>query len=90
MAKRKRRHRITETLDLPLEVFPDTGKATLFSRSCLVLENHGGVLEYAAGLVRVITPDGIARVTGENLALRVLDAEKIEISGALASLEFEE
>ena len=92
MNKRKKRlvrHAI-RLLDLPEELDPSTPRLTAHGRSGMLVENHMGVLRYAADKVQLITGAGTLSITGEGLTLRLLGQEQVYISGELRSWEYED
>ena len=87
--KIKLRRRIVEALDLPMETVLDVPRLTVLGNEKLLVENHKGVYEYYPNYVRLRTGCGMLRVGGEDLALEELGAERLLISGLLASFEYE-
>ncbi|MCE5234426.1 MAG: sporulation protein YqfC [Clostridiaceae bacterium] len=87
--KIKLRRRIMEALDLPMETVLDVPRLTVLGREKLLVENHKGVYEYYPSFVRLKTGCGMLRVGGEELALEELGAERLFISGRIASFEYE-
>ena len=55
----------------------------------MLIENHMGILRYAADEAQLITGAGTLRVTGEGLTLRQLGQEQVMISGTLQGWSYE-
>jgi len=75
--------RAIRLLDLPEELDPATPRLTVHGRGDMLLENHMGVLCYAADEVQLLTGAGTLTVTGEGLTLCLLAREQVYISGEL-------
>lgn len=93
MAKNKRKiklgRRVAETLDIPEEMFSGLPKLTLQARETLLVENHKGIFECGESVLRLHTACGILRITGEQLTLRELSAERLYVSGEICTIEYE-
>ncbi|MCL2695299.1 MAG: YabP/YqfC family sporulation protein [Clostridiales bacterium] len=91
MDKKKKRltRGVIRLLDLPEELHPNTPRLTVYGRNDMLVENHMGILRYAANEAQLVTGAGTLRVTGEGLTLRLLGQEQVVISGALSSWEYE-
>lgn len=87
--KIKLKRRIIEALDLPMEAAFDVPRLTMLGTERALVENHKGIYEYYPSYVRLQTGCGMLRVGGEALALRELSTERLLISGAIASVEYE-
>lgn len=82
--------RLLRALDLPEEVDLSVVKCTMLGGSDLLIENHRGILRYDADCVRLMTTEGVLRVTGEALVLTEFGGERIYLRGRIAGWVFEE
>ena len=64
MGKRRKtwKRAILRSLDLPEEADGETVRVTMLGRDSLLVENHGGVLQFSAQAVRLFDGDGVLRV----------------------------
>jgi sporulation protein YqfC len=53
------------------------------------VENHKGIYEYYPNFVRLQTGIGILKVTGEELTLKELSAQRLYVDGKISSFEYE-
>ena len=75
-----------ERFDLPVEAL-GYGRIVLSGNSHLMIENHGGVLEYAEDIVVVALKKGRLRVRGSGLCLSAIDGDSIVIGGKIQVME---
>jgi sporulation protein YqfC len=81
--------KIIEALDLPMETALDVPRLTILGTERVLVENHKGIYEYYESFVRLQTGSGILKVGGEDLAIEELSAERLLVSGKIASVEYE-
>lgn len=81
--------RFLRAMDLPEEVDPHVPKLTMLGGSDLMVENHTGILQYNDELVRLMTHEGIIRITGKNLALTEFGSERVYLRGRITGWMFE-
>ncbi len=99
MAKTRRRkpgkkaHRLRrsllKSLDLPEETSGAAPKCTLLGRSDLLVENHGGVLQYGPDCIRLYTSEGVLAISGEELLLSELGKERAYVEGRVQGITYE-
>jgi sporulation protein YqfC len=77
------KRRLAEALELPKDVMLDLPVVTLVGNEEMLLSNHKGVLEYAAGMVRISTSLGVLKVAGSDLVLKTIDAENVAVVGKI-------
>ena len=75
---------------MPEEVDFCVVKCTMLGDSDLLIENHKGILLYDADCVRLMTPDGVLRVTGEALVLTEFASDSMYLRGRITGWAFEE
>lgn len=78
---------IAERLHLPEDALMGGIKVTLSGDSCLVAENHGGILEYTDS--RVVLAAGKRRlsVTGTELVISAMNRTELALRGKISSVE---
>ena len=86
---RSRFRRVLRALDLPEEVDLNVPKFTMLGNTDLLVENHRGILQYNEGLIRLVTADGVVRITGTGLELTEFGSERVLVRGALNGWCFE-
>ena len=73
--------RIAGMLELPQDIILDLPRITMLGNKQLLVENHKGIIEYTASLVRIKVNQGEVLVKGQDLTLGNLQAEQILIEG---------
>ncbi|OPY57773.1 MAG: YabP family protein [Pelotomaculum sp. PtaU1.Bin035] len=86
--KRKFKRQLSDFLEIPGDVMLDLPKIVLVGNIQLFIENHRGIIEYTADVVRVSVGEGEVAVAGENLTLRNLLPDELHIEGKIRSLSF--
>jgi sporulation protein YqfC len=82
------REEIAERFDLPAET-AGVVKVTLVGRRRLLVENHRGILEYAADHIAVSGGKIRVNIIGSGLELCAMDRDALLVTGMIASLELE-
>ena len=82
------RERIGRDLQLPEEIDPALTRLTWVGRNALYIENHGGIREFSASLLRVETAGGVLRIEGEELELEEVGRNLLAVSGRIASASY--
>jgi sporulation protein YqfC len=92
MDKRRRpwKRTVLRALDLPEEADGETVKVTMIGHDHLLVENHQGVLQFAADVVRLYSGDGVVRVEGDGLTLVEFSAGRAVVRGRIAGWWFED
>ncbi len=78
--------KITNALELPKEVTLDYPKITLMGDESLTVENHKGLIEFSQTVIRLNTKIYILKVSGENLDIKNISEDEIEIFGRITAL----
>ena len=81
---------ILRSLDLPEEADGETVRVTMLGRDSLLVENHGGILQFSAQAVRLFDGDGVLRVEGTELTLAELCAGRALVRGRISGWHFED
>ena len=80
--------RAVDRFDLPGEVLLDLPRITVTGGQRLVVENHQGLLDYAAELIVVAGGRVTLKIIGNGLELRAMNAEALLITGDVFQIEF--
>jgi sporulation protein YqfC len=78
--------RLGVILDVPADALGTVPRVTLTGSTSLLVENHGGVLEYGERLVRIRTGRRELAVEGEGLRIRAMDRHGITVTGRIAAV----
>ncbi|NLW56022.1 MAG: sporulation protein YqfC [Firmicutes bacterium] len=90
-AKRARlRAKVADFFELPSEIVLDLPRLVLTGKQRLLIENHRGIKEYAKALIRLSTPVGTLRISGQDLEILAIAQEQVEIEGRIDQIEWEE
>ena len=81
--------RLSELLEIPVELSTDNPKITVVGFEQLYIENHKGILEYQDYFVRLNTNIGIVNINGFNLELAEMTSDDILVTGKIDSIDFE-
>ena len=82
--------RFLRAIDLPEEVDGHVPKLTMLGGSDLMVENHTGILQYGADLVRLMTEEVVIRIVGKSLELTEFGTERVYLRGTISGWMFEE
>ncbi len=85
-----RLRRLLRALDLPEESDARVPKFTMLGASDLMVENHSGILQYNEELVRLMTPEGVVRITGRGLELTEFGGERVYLRGKILGWAYED
>jgi sporulation protein YqfC len=77
-----------EMLDLPGEVVAGVARIEITGGREIIIENHGGILEYGPNEIDVNSDGVILRIQGDGLEIRAMTATELSIRGMVLSLEF--
>lgn len=78
--------KITAVLDLPQEVTLDYPKIIVTGDESIIVENHKGLIELSQTVIRLNTKIYILKITGENLDIKSISEEEIEITGRITGI----
>ena len=91
---RKRKHAnavlrtVTDLFDLPSELLAGLPRISMAGREDLFVENHQGIIECMQTRIRFQTNAGAVRITGTDLVLKHMGAERLAIHGGIEAVEF--
>lgn len=86
---KKFKRQFADIFEIPGDVLLDLPKIIIVGNMQLQIENHHGILEYTADIVRISTGEGEVAVRGENLMLRNLLPDELCIEGLIRTLSFD-
>ncbi|MBP2645735.1 MAG: sporulation protein YqfC [Firmicutes bacterium] len=87
--RRGKMERIAALLEIPDDIVLDLPRITMLGNKQLLVENHKGIIEYTASLVRIRLNQGELIIAGENLTLGNLQTEQILFEGIVAEIKYE-
>ncbi len=79
---------VTDMFDLPPDLLMGLPRISLAGREDMFVENHRGIIECTQKRIRFQTSAGIVIVTGAELVLKHVGAERIAIHGGIDTVEF--
>ena len=82
--------KISNALDLPTDAILNLPRYVLVSNTSLLIENHNGILEYRAQIIRIAVNDGVINIVGNDLEIEELSNQSILICGHITSLTWPE
>lgn len=78
---------LSDALELPLDVALDIPKITIIGDLKVDIENHKGIIEYTSELIRINSKIGIIKIIGEDLEIKNIFSEEININGRVENVE---
>ena len=78
--------KITSILDMPKEVTLNYPKITVLGEESVVVENHKGLIELSQTVIRLNTTMYLLKITGENLDIKSITGDDIEIVGKIPGI----
>ena len=85
---KKRLAKISNAMEIPLEIITGLPKISLTGNCELYLENHCGIIQYTSERVRARTKIGEITVCGKELILTGLTTCTLTISGEICSIGY--
>lgn len=79
--------RMAKLLDLPSDIVLNVPKTTVVGGVQVFIENHGGLLAYGPGEVRIRTAQGEIVVTGSRLQIGSILPRELVIDGRISHIE---
>lgn len=74
---------------VPGEISITTPKLTAFSNEKVVVGNYKGIVLYSDKNIEINTDKYLLKIKGENLSIKYMTKEELEICGGVLSIEFE-
>ena len=78
--------KISDILDMPKEVTLNYPKITVLGEESVEVENHKGLLELSQSVIRLNTSMYLLKITGENLDIKSITGDDIEIIGKITGI----
>jgi sporulation protein YqfC len=88
IAKRTLR-KTTNLLDLPKETVLGISRLIVLGREEILIENHGGIIDYSSERIRISSKPGSVMIDGSGLLIRSIGSERIHIEGNILAILFE-
>ena len=85
--KNKLQRAVAGYLEIPREIALDLPKLTVVGDVQALLENHRGLIEYAADKIRVSTRLGEIELRGVDLVLKNIFPDEIMVDGKISSID---
>jgi sporulation protein YqfC len=84
----KWRRQLADIFELPREIILDLPRVTITGNLQCHIENHGGIIAYTGGKVRIALTEGELAVSGENLVIRYMNKDEIAIDGSILGIQY--
>ena len=85
----KKRRKLMQILDMPMEVDRNSSKITILSFDEILIENYKGILEYEEFFIKIETAIGTVNINGFTLSLENISEDDILIKGKINSIDLE-
>ncbi|HBK67649.1 MAG TPA: sporulation protein YqfC [Firmicutes bacterium] len=82
--------KVADFFELPSDVILDLPRLVLTGNQRLLIENHQGIIEYAKEVIRINTPIGELRISGEDLKIILITQEQVSVEGQIDKLDWRE
>ena len=79
--------RAAELFDLPADVIAGVSRVEITGGREVLVENHGGILEYTEELVRISGGSVIIEVRGHELTLESMSSADLKLRGRIFGVE---
>lgn len=79
---------MADFLEIPRDLVMDIPKLTLVGRNELYIENHRGIIEFQADLLRINLSRGFIEIQGNNLEIKTLLPEELFLIGEINAIVF--
>lgn len=77
-------------LEIPQDIVLDLPRITMLGNKQLLVENHKGIIEYTASLLRIKLNRGELVIDGEKLILGNLQPELLLVEGTIIQVRYEQ
>ncbi|MGI6434282.1 MAG: sporulation protein YqfC [Syntrophomonadaceae bacterium] len=79
---------LADFLEIPHDLVLDIPKLTLVGRNDLYLENHRGIIQYNAHLLRINLSRGFLEIEGQNMEIKALLPEELHVVGEIHTVRY--
>lgn len=80
------KEKFLDAMELPIEFLRDVPRITLIGDANLLIENHKGIIEYDANVIRLANHISIL---GNKMSVEEINNDEIFIIGEITNVEFE-
>lgn len=87
--KRKLKQKAVRAFDFPEDIATDEVCITVIGKSCVLLENHKGLLSYTDKSIKVKAMPAPVSVDGSELSIVYIDSTSLYISGKIENAHYE-
>lgn len=87
--KKGQMQRLASILEIPEDLVMDLPRITMLGNKQVLIENHKGIIEYTASVVRIKINKGHLIISGQNLILGNLQIEQILVEGIVEEVKYE-
>ncbi|KMT21651.1 sporulation protein YqfC [Clostridium cylindrosporum] len=82
------KEKVTEKLSLPKDIVLNMPNIKILGDKEVLIENHGGIIEYTADVVKLKSSLGEILIKGEGFQIKDISEDDIYILGKIDSLGF--
>ncbi|MBQ2968184.1 MAG: sporulation protein YqfC [Clostridia bacterium] len=86
---KKLKEKLSEALEIPKEISMDYPRLTLIGKDQLYIENGKAIVSYTDTFVQMNTSTYFLKISGENLRIKQMTGELMEIRGDFMKIELE-
>lgn len=86
----KIRKTFAAAFELPPEAVSALPVITLTGKEDMIIENYGGVVEYSTEKISLNTACGLLKIDGENLDIRYMNSQCVNVTGVISAFSFME
>ena len=78
----------SDMFDVSADIIAGRSRIEITGNRELLIENHGGIIEYGETEIDINAGELIVRIRGDGLQIRAMNAGAISLSGVILSVEF--
>lgn len=86
--KKRVKRQMSDVLEIPSDIIMDLPKIVMVGDLQVFIENHRGIVEYTAEIVRINVGEYEVAVSGDNLLLRNILPDEICLEGRIKGIQF--
>ena len=79
---------LAASLGLPRELVSGSAVLSSVGDSCLLIENHKGLIEYGRELIKLHARPCKMEITGQNLDIAYYTADEMKITGKITQIRY--
>ena len=81
--------RLTKMFELPSDTLGNRPKVTAIGRGEVMIENFKGIMDFADGVIRINTNNGVIKITGSAITIKEITVEEIIIGGKISNIDYD-